>query len=297
MPFLDPLLLSFLAVADLQSFHRAADRLGISQPALSQRIARLEQTLGSKLFHRDARGVRLTAPGRVLAEVGKDLVSRAEAAQTAVRAAEEARANRLVLGYVEYGIFPFLPPALRRLREQAPQVEIVRRELYAELQIDALLRGEIDVGLGPAPEAKHDALCTVPLLEGEWTLVVPRSHALASYRRIPIHLLKEESLIIFQRSLNPPLFGRILAACDAAGFEPRIVFETAQAMVGPNLVDEGIGLFLVASYVLPRLPRTLVARPVDGLGGPLRIIALHRKGPKPPALRALLKALSESKVS
>ena len=284
---------SFVAVAEELSFRRAAVRVGISQPALSQQIRELEEELGGvALFGRDRRGVALTDAGEVLLGPACEAIAILDAAFANVRRLGSAAARTLRLGYVEYMNLPFLAPALRVLAERHPEISVEPHEAYSAAVVAGLAERRLDLGFAFLPVG-HPELATRPLLVGRWMLVMPAAHPLATGEAAPAPALAGERLILFARHLNPPLHDALVAALTAGiGAEPDIAYRTAQAHLGPSLVGEGIGLFVVASYVLRALPAGLAARPISGLDGPaLPLGAVWRGDGRTAAVRAFLDAL------
>ncbi|SPU97332.1 LysR family transcriptional regulator [Burkholderia cenocepacia] len=143
----------FLAIADSGSFTRAASELGIAQPALSQALNRMEKELGVRLFDRSRRGATLTPAGLAMVDDLRLSVARLDAAAHRAGEIGAQRAGRLTIGFVSAALFDTLPRAIRALRESAPDVELVMREMSNAEQAIALERGEIDIGLLHTPVA------------------------------------------------------------------------------------------------------------------------------------------------
>jgi DNA-binding transcriptional LysR family regulator len=280
---------AFLALADQLHFGRAARRVGVTQPALSQQLAQLERELGVRLLERTPR-VALTEAGRVLAARGEPLLAQWHDAMEAARLAGQSERPRLRVGYLEYVSPPFLAAALRSLREALPGVVVEPRNLYSREVVAGLVEGTLDVGLAHLPVA-HPTLATRPLLEGHWTVALPERHALARRAEVPLEALRDVPLVLFDRSVNPPLYDWLLEQFVHVGLEPRVVYATTQPQVGLDMVAEGVGLFVVASYVLRRLPAGVTTRPLAGFDTTLRIAAVWRADDTRPALRAFLAAL------
>lgn len=283
----------FLALAEELHFSRAAQRVFISQPALSQQIGRLERGLGVKLFERDRHTVRLTDAGRAFMEG-------AAATLEAARAATSGLAGQtpgLRIGYREYGFSSIVLPAFTRLQRAHPRARLERLDLGIGQLVPALLERRIDVGIGllPFDDARIESQ---RVASGHWVAVLPRTHRLARKRgrTIAARDLRGERLIVFQRSLNPAVYDRLLHQLRDAGVAPsERPQETAQVQVGPALVAEGLGIFLVASYALPPLSAAVTARPVDGLGQALEVGACWRAGEKNALVAEFRRALTAAK--
>jgi DNA-binding transcriptional LysR family regulator len=249
-------------------FGRAADLAFVTQSALSQQVARLEELVGVQLFNRDRRGVTLTAAGEALRDGIEAVFEQIDRALLTAREAAGHREFKLSIGMVEYTNLPFVPPALIRLQALYPDVTIERHEMNAIQQTAALATNDIDVGFG-VPLGTQDpdpGLRIQPLLESNWALLMRCDHRLAHLDRLRLDDLAAERLIIFARAVNPPLYDGVVAHCQLAGFKPNFVYETMQSQVGINLVEQGLGVMLGATYVFAALPPALDYRLIEGLG-------------------------------
>jgi DNA-binding transcriptional LysR family regulator len=282
---------SFVAVADELSFRRAAERVAVTQPALSHRIRELEEELGAALFERDRRGVSLTEAGAALLEPARGAIEAVDAAFAEVRRLGARAAHTLRLGYVEYMNLPFLAPTLRLLSERHPEIRMEPRELYSAQVLEALAERRLDLGFAFLP-IEHPDLASRPILEGRWMIALPGDHRLAALAEVLIAALRGERLVLFARHLNPPLHDHLMAILSGAGFAPEVVYRTAQAQLGPDLVAQGVGLFVHASYVVREPPAGVVVRPLGGFDNRLRLAAVWRGDGRTPAVRACLEALA-----
>lgn len=279
-----------VATAEELHFGRAAVRLGITQPALSQQIAQLEELLGARLFDRAPR-VAPTAAGRVFVERARAILGQLAEAETEVRALATRARQRIRLGYLEYWNPPFIAAALRALRASDPPVVVETRNLYTQEVLAGLRERTLELGFVHLPlDPPDDTLAIRPLVEGHWAFVLPRAHRLARRASLRLADLEGEPLIIFDRTVNPPLHAWLLGRFAEARLAPRIVYATTQPQIGLDLVREGVGLFIIGSYVVRALPRGLVTRPVVDLP-PLRIAAAWHNDARTPALAQLLAAL------
>jgi DNA-binding transcriptional LysR family regulator len=269
----------FAILARELHFGRAADVACVTQPALSQQIAKLEALVGMPLFTRDARGVTLTPAGDALRDGVEQVFGQLDLALRAARGAGKDQGFTLSIGLVEYTNLPFVPPALIRLQALYPDVAIVRREMNARRQWAALGADEIDVGFGvPVEQPGRDAqVRSEELLDSGWCLLIRRDHRFARRTRLHINELAAERLIVPARSVNEPLYDSVLARFASAGVQPNIVYETTQSQVGMTLVDQGLGSMLGAAYVFASVPESLVYCPVDGFD-PLTVKAFYRDG-------------------
>ncbi len=244
----------FLAVAETLHFSKAAERLGIAQPPLSQQIKRLEQLLGHRLFDRTTRGVKLTLAGQLLAERARGTLEKIQDDLVQVRRLGRGEEGTLTVGYAGSVMFTELPAAIERYRRRYPKVELRLRELSTAPQIAALLNGTIDLGFlrdGDPTEGIH--ITTV--LQERYVAVLPRGHALARRRSLRVRDLAAEPFILFARRMGPLAFDRTVACCEKNGFRPNIVQDAPQWPTLVRLVAAGLGVSLapacVASVAIP----------------------------------------------
>lgn len=233
----------FLAVAETLHFGRAAERLGLSQPPLSVQIRQLEELVGTPLFERDRRSVRLTPAGAVFREEARRTLRQADAAVEAARAAATGESGTLRIGFVSSAPFNALPGILRRYREAHPHIGLELREMGTAVQLKALQAGEIDLGLLRLP-AQARGVQVELLLREPLVAVLPDSHPLAGSQRVRIQDLRDDPFVLFPRRLGPGLYDRILSFCNEAGYHPEIVQEVEQMHALVGLVAAGLGVTL-----------------------------------------------------
>jgi DNA-binding transcriptional LysR family regulator len=233
-----------VVLAEERHFGRAAERLHVSQPALSKRLLRLEGMVGGRLFARGYRDVRLTEPGRVLLERAKALLRDADRAIELSREAVRGEAGLLRIGFGVATITRLLPEVLLRFRRAHPRVQIEMRDMSSPAQADALRRREIDLGFVRQPLADV-ALESVPILRERLAAAVrPRS---AWRDREGLHSLAAEPFVVCSRSVSASYYDHVVALCRAAGFAPRIVTEINDLFSLLQLVRAGVGVALVPS--------------------------------------------------
>ncbi|AIP35001.1 bacterial regulatory helix-turn-helix, lysR family protein [Paraburkholderia xenovorans LB400] len=273
----------FAILARELHFGRAADVACVTQPALSQQIAKLEVLVGTPLFARDSRGVMLTAAGDALRDGLDNVFGQLDRALRAAREAGEDQTFTLSIGLVEYTNLPFVPPALIRLQALYPDVMIIRREMNARRQWAALGTGEIDVGFGVPVEqsGRETHIGSEDLLDSGWCVLMRRDHRFARRTRLRINELARERLIVPARSVNEPLYDSVRARFVSTGVQPNIVYETTQSQVGMALVEQGLGSMLGAAYVFASVPESLVYCPVSGFD-PLTVKVFFRGDERSP---------------
>lgn len=240
----------FVAVAEELHFGRAARRLHMTQPPLTQGIAQLERLLAVRLFERSKRSVELTTAGAALLAPARELLARAQALPAQARAAAGGEVGRLRIAFVSTVGFAQLPQWLRRWRAQQPQVQMELIEATGDVQLEALARGDVDAGFmlhspGFAPTGLHHlAVAREPLV-----LALPEAHPLAGAPRLALAAVLQEPLVLFPRRIVPSLHDAILGMYHAAGREPRIAQEAIQMQTIVNLVSGGLGLAWVPESV------------------------------------------------
>jgi DNA-binding transcriptional LysR family regulator len=281
----------FLTLAQELHFGRAAELCFITQPALSQQIARLEESVGVRLFVRGQRAVALTPAGEIFRDGVQGVFRLIEDTTRSARAAGGLQDTRLSIGLVEYASVPMLAAALKRLRALYADIKVTRHEMDASAQVEALQRGRIDLGIAvilddPALWLPADgAVRAEPLLAAGWKLLVRDDHPLARAPggQVGLERLARERVVMFARAVNPSVYDRVLATCRAAGAAPDIVYETSQVQTGVQLAREGLGCMLATSFALPEPLPGMVALAVPGLA-PLAMHAFWRSGEAQPAV-------------
>ncbi len=238
----------FIAVAEELHFSRAAERLGIAQPPLSQQIQKLESELGAQLFDRSRRSVELTAAGRALLPEARKLLALSGQIAQLPRDVTAGRAGRLHIGMTGSTGFRIVPQLLRRFRAAYPKVDIALNELPTTDQIDQILAGEIAVGLARDPQLPRE-LRSAPIWSEPLVAVLPGDHDLASGGVVDIAGLAAEPFVLFPRSRGPGLHDIITSACREAGFSPHIAQEAVQMQTTIGLVAAGFGVSIVPASV------------------------------------------------
>ena len=245
----------FQAVAEELSFSKAARRLRIAQPALSRAVQEVEAELGCQLMDRDRRSVRLTPAGAALLQETGLLLDRLEESLRRVRRAASGEDGELRLGYIGPPTRPFLGRLLQEYRRRFPRVTVILEERTPERVWEMVSKGRLSVGL-TRPVIAHEALGLKSLTLREETLcaVVPADHALASKTALFWSKLAAEPIVLLARREGAGSHDTILAACQEAGFSPRIAH--TPSLIGTILqyVEAGAGVGIVPESVLPLDP-------------------------------------------
>lgn len=235
----------FIAVAEELHFGRAAQRLNISQPPLSQQIQILEQQMGARLLARTNRSVQLTAAGaQFLIDARQIIESVTQAADKAQRL-HNGHEGILRIGFTSSAAFvTAVSEALFAFRQRFPQVQIQMQEINTRQQIDPLLKGRLDLGVmrnTPLPDRlQHQLMLREPLCA-----VVHRAHRLANQPRISITQLAKEPFVFFDPQVGTGLYSEILRLLAQYGIVPDIAQEVGEAMTILGLVATGLGVSLL----------------------------------------------------
>ncbi|HEU4559862.1 MAG TPA: LysR family transcriptional regulator [Longimicrobium sp.] len=283
----------FVAVAEELHFGRAAERLGIQQPPLTQQIQRLEKLVGAQLLVRRPR-VMLTPAGQVLLEHARRLLAQAGRGVDEARRAARGDAGVLSVGFAASTLPTLLASAIRAFRHAAPAVELRLRELPSAALPAALRDGTIDVGVAREPPPEEGIACEV-LLHEELVAVLPPGHPLAGSGPIALARLAREPFVHFHRAVAPGLWDRVAALCRAAGFTPAIVQEAHEWLTIVGLVEAGLGVTLApASFRRLRWGGAAYAELSEPADRTTTVALCHRDADLPPAAARFADVLRET---
>ncbi|RCV48435.1 LysR family transcriptional regulator [Marinitenerispora sediminis] len=234
----------FVAVAEESSITRAARRLRMAQPALSQAITRLERRLGARLFDRGGREVRPTAAGFALLPEARFLLARARELADALPASGGLPPLPLRVGCAASAVSGLLPRVLPDFLHRRPDVRPVVREMGQHAQLTALRRGEIDVGICRLRRGE-DGIVLRPLRDERLYCALPAEHPLAAAGSVALETFAGQDLVGFPRDMAPVAYDAIVSACVRAGFSPRFVQEAGNCQAILGVVACGIAVAVV----------------------------------------------------
>ncbi|MBB2974271.1 LysR family transcriptional regulator [Mesorhizobium sp. RMAD-H1] len=236
----------FLAVANELHMGRAAERLGMAQPPLSQSIARLEKELGVRLFDRANRRLTLTRAGSAFLDEARSSLQHADAAFAFARAAEHGAAGEIRIGFVSAALYDHLPMRLARLRQALPNVRPRLVELSTNEQLDALAEGAIDIGFAHPPLGTGEHLNVQEFPAETSVAILPDDGGTG-----PVTLAQVAAcgLILFPAAQGPVLHARIMDSFTNAGVEVQIVQEATRALTMLSLVSAGLGAALLPQSI------------------------------------------------
>lgn len=275
----------FVAVAEDLHFGRAAERLRMTQPPLSQAIQRLERALGAPLFARHQRSVLLSPAGAALLPEARRLLQAAEALPRLAQAAAAGLSGELRLAFVSSIAYGSLPGWLRSFRAAHPDVVLRLREATLDVQLDAFAAGEIDAGFvlhaqGAAPAG----LAAWRALREPLVMALPENHRLAARRSLTFAQIAAEPLVIFPRAIAPSLYDAVFGFYREQGITPRIAQEAIQMQTIVNLVSAGIGVAWVPAALMQLQRPGVEYRPLAG--APLHCeTSLVWQEPAPPVVQ------------
>ena len=283
----------FVAVAEEGHVTRAAARLGIQQPPLSQQIRALEMELDVQLFRRLPRGIELTQAGRALLGEAQAILQHVEHAVQAARRTARGEAGRLGLGFTSSASFhPLVPRMIRDYRAAHPLVALGLEESGTGELVDALLAERLDAAFVRSPIGAVDGIAVSSLLEEAMVAALPTGHALLAgpaARPVPLAALAAETFILYRRPLGPGLYDAIIAACQRAGYSPHIGQEAPRMLATLSLVAAGLGVTLVPQSMRRLRVSGVAYRALDasaGLVAPLNLA--YRRGETSPAAQRFI---------
>jgi DNA-binding transcriptional LysR family regulator len=252
----------FLAVAEEQHFGRAAKRLGMSQPPLTEQIQILEQALKVKLFERSRRGTKLTPTGVAILPAVKKFVEQLERLELAVREAATGQRTMLTVGAITSAMIEVLPPLIEKMKATHPDVTISIREINSVEAIPLLQSGDIDLAFARLEGDLGSGVKSIPLREDRLAVALAKEHPLAARSRIRLASLADEDFVMFYRRVSPGYFDSLVTACHNAGFSPRIVHEVSSVASQVAFVGCGQGVALIPAAMKKMAPETVVVRPL-----------------------------------
>jgi len=275
----------FLAVAEELNFTRAAARLSISQPPLTQQIKALETEIGVELFDRSAYRIELTRAGTVFAAEVARILGDVRNAVLLAKQAARGPVGLVRVGFTESASFnPLVPAAFRAFRSSDNDVEVSLEERQSTELALALREGRLDVAFVRPPLKTSEGL-TLHLLEAEPMVVaVPSGHPLSSREQVELADLRDETLILYPRAVRPGLADAVTTACQQAGFTPRVGQYAPQLSSTINLVAASLGVSVVPKCMERLQPHAVTYLPLRG--EPLQALLgiAHRTGEASPAV-------------
>ncbi|MGF6396005.1 LysR family transcriptional regulator [Pseudomonas plecoglossicida] len=253
----------FLAVAEDQNFSRAAKRLGMSQPPLTEQIQALEQSLRVQLFTRSRRGAQLTAAGAAILPAVRKFADQLERLELAVHEAVTGHAGVLTIGAITSAMIDVLPRLIERFKQDHPLITVSVREIDSAEAIPALEAGDIDIAFARLEGNLGRHLQSMPLSEDRLAVAMPKDHPLAASESIDLKTLADETLVMASRDVSPVYFDYLVGLCKSSGFAPRIVHQVRSVSSQVAFVSCGQGIALVPTSMDKLAPENVLVRPLQ----------------------------------
>lgn len=257
------LLHQFIAVAEELHFNRAAQRLHMAQPPLSQAIRRLEHEIGAPLFERTNRSVSLTPAGADFLVTARKVVCLLEEGIEQTRRVAQGIEGHLTLTFINIVPYHALLSALQGFRSAFPAISFTMREATTQEQVEALEQGRADLAFMRPPGRTAPGLIFEPILREPILIGLPASHPLASHEIIPLTALQNDAFVFPPRHLGQGFHDQLVQLCGAAGFIPRITQQARQLQTLVALVTSGFGVALLPASLAQENRKDVVFRPIQ----------------------------------
>ena len=282
---------SFVAVAEELHFGRAAERLHMAQPPLSEQIRQLEAELGVTLLHRTTRRVELAPAGEVLLARAREILASVDRATQDTQRAARGELGRLAVGFTGSSTYALLPALAAALRSALPGVLLeLHGELLTPAQVASLLDGTLDLGLLRPPVRQRELAFEVirwePLIAA-----VPQAHPLAAADAVPLEKLSAEPFISYPSHFRSVLHDAIEETCAAHGFLPRVAHEVSETATLVSFVAAGLGVSLVPESTRHMTVDGAVYRPLAGDTPTVELAVAWRRDDVTPVLERALKVV------
>ena len=269
----------FLAVAAERHFTRAAARVGIGQPPLSQQIKDLEVEIGAALFHRLAHGAELTAAGEAFLAGVKEMPALAERATKAAQRASRGETGLLRVGFTTSAPFNAVVPAtIWAFRRAYPDVDLTLEQAPTTRLVTGLQDGSLDAAFLRPGASGTDAFQLRLLSEEPMVLALPAKHAAAAQREVDLAALKKDQFLLFPRPVSPTLYDTIIGACREAGFEPVVGQLAPQIALVVILVAAELGVSIVPASMSQLKLAGVTYRPIAVQAPTSRLALAYRRG-------------------
>lgn len=302
----------FIAAAEEEHFGRAAERMYVTRPAVSQIISDLEDELGTQLFERQAHRVKLTAAGRIFLTQLQSLMQELSQAITLTRDVGAGRTGVLNIGYGSLTLLhPLFRAAVKAFNEELPDVKLSLLEIPSSQQPRALAEGRIHASFmhfsnmpdsGKKRKAKSDAIDTdsteldsLKIQSEGLGLVVPKEHRLAKQKSVTLAELASEKWVVIPHSTVSPGYGPLYTICQQAGFEPRIIQEVNSITTLLNLVSVGVGIGLVVTGKGFAFPNSLSVLQIEDISYPSTFALCWVRGRMEPTLARFIDVVKNLK--
>lgn len=286
----------FLAVAEEEHFGRAAKRLGMSQPPLTEQIQVLEHALKVKLFERSRRGAKLTPAGAAILPAVRKFAEQLERLELAVREAVQGQSGLLTIGAISSAMVDTLPPLIDHLKAQHPQLTVSVKEIDSVDAVPALERGDVDLAFARLEGDLGPSIKSIALKQDRLAVALPRSHPLAEMPRIRLASLADEEFVMFSRQVSPVYYDSLITTCRAVGFSPRVLHEVRTVSSQIAFVGCGQGIALVPASLKKAASDNVVVRPLKEAVNVVTTAMAWSTSRENPMIEAAIAALAAGKV-
>lgn len=253
----------FLIVAEEQHFGRAADRLGMTQPPLSEQIKALELSLGITLFDRSRRGTKLTAAGTALLPAVRKFIDQIADLERTVKEVAAGQSGILNVGAITSAMTDIIPQWMQSLRQTAPDLTISIHEIDSAEAVPGLLSSVLDMAFYRLDGSPGDGLDGFPVTYDKLWVAIPVDHPSVGNTRVPLSLIEHNPLVMSSRKVSPLYFDSIMSACRQRGINPRILHEVRSISSQLAYVSCGQGLALVPGSMKRLAPENVRVLPLE----------------------------------
>lgn len=278
---------SFLAVAEEFNFGRASERINLSQPALSRQIKALEDELGFTLFDRSTKTTRLTAAGKVYENAARKFLAELDGSAKAARDIAQGKGGHLRIGIFGSAILDFIPEVIRRFSKESPNVHVSLHLMDKDQQLDALRRGQLDLGFNrlvpQEPDIVVERVRSEPLL-----FATHHDNPLSGRDDVSLEVILREPLILYPSGVRNSLVNQIHDMFLKSGATPNVTHEVPDAITALALVSGGLGSSIMPRAVSHIRPPNVVFLPFIAEGARINLACLYARSNRMPALAAML---------
>jgi DNA-binding transcriptional LysR family regulator len=284
----------FLTVAEELHFGRAAERLFICQPPLSQQIQQLEREMGIRLFDRTNRRVQLTAAGEAFRLEAVKVLEQCSRAVLAAQRAHRGESGRLAVGYVGSASYTAIPRSILAFGKSYPGVKLALCEMTTPEQIAALLDNRIDVGILRSANLGREELRERPVLRENFVAALPQAHPLAQQKTVTVNALADEGFVLYPQNSGPGLYQQVMGLCLRAGFSPRPAQQASQIPTIISLVAAGLGVALVPASIQSLRWKGVAYRPLKDAKADTAVVLAWRRDTRSPIVRTFADSISHA---
>ena len=278
----------FVAVAEELHFGRAAMKLHIAQPALSQQIKRLEDELETRLFNRTSRRVELSMAGKIFLSKAYGIIDQADEACATITSLGKGQSGYLSIAFNEPAINTFLPKGIEKFMRKYPEVKLSLKEMDISEQFKAFDEKRLDLGFMRPYGHDTSAYSKRLVLREKYVLALPKNHKLCTNSSLTLAMIGNEPLILFPRAEHPQLRNRFDECFQLSGFQPNIIQELSSKHTTLALVETGIALAFVPESSMLHSPSGVESCQLNSDLPTVEIFALWPSNNDSPLIRNFL---------